>query len=99
MREAWRTGDTGDDIVQSYAREDRHPVPRRLAVERDLIPAARELISDQIGECMVGKLRLLETHHVGLALIEPWEQPRQALLDRVDVPGGDPHAKWCETGH
>jgi hypothetical protein len=60
-------------------------------VGRDRVVAAGELVAEQLGERVVGELRLLEADHVRLALVQPGEEPRHALLDRIDVPGGDPH--------
>jgi hypothetical protein len=92
MREAGRAGEPGHDVLEPDAREDRHAVPRRLAVDGDLVVARGELGPEQLGERGVGELGLLQAHHVGLALVQPRQQPRDALLDRVDVPGRDPHA-------
>ena len=62
-----------------------------LAVRRELVAAAAELVAEQLGEGLVGELGLLQADDVGLALVQPRQQPRHALLDRVDVPGRDPH--------
>jgi hypothetical protein len=55
-----------------------------------LVAAVRELVAHQLGEGLVGDLGLLEAQDVGSALVEPGEQPRDALLERVDVPRRDP---------
>jgi hypothetical protein len=81
----------GDDVLEPGAREDRHAVPRPLAVGGDLVAAAGELVPEQLLERVVGELRLLEADDVRPPLVEPRQQPRQALLDRVDVPGDDAH--------
>ena len=62
--------------------------PRRA---RDLVAALGELLAEQLGEGVVGELGLLQADDVRLPLVQPRQQPRQALLDRVDVPGRDPH--------
>src|SRR5205807_2232577 len=44
------------------------------------------------------ELRLLQANDIGLALLQPRQQARQTLLDRVDVPGRDSHepdATWA----
>jgi hypothetical protein len=60
-------------------------------VQRDLVAAARQLVAEQGGERVVRQLGLLQADDVRLALVQPRQQPRQALLDRVHVPGRDPH--------
>ena len=57
----------------------------------DLVAALGELVAEQLGERVVGELGLLQADDVGPPLVEPRQQPRHALLDRVDVPGRDPH--------
>ena len=91
MREARRAGDSRHDVVQPHAREDRDAVPGRLAVRRDLVAALGELVAEQLGERVVGELGLLQADHVRPPLVQPGQQPRHALLDRVDVPGRDSH--------
>ncbi len=78
--------------IEADAREDRHAVPRGLAVGGHLVAALRELVGQEVGERVVGELRLLEADDVGPALVQPRQEPRDALLERVDVPGRDPHA-------
>ena len=56
-----------------------------------LVAAAGELVAEEFGKSVIGELRLLQADHIRLALIQPWKQPRGALLDRVHVPGRDPH--------
>ena len=91
MREARRAGESRHHVVQPHAREDRHPVPRRLAVNGDGVAAVGELVAEQLGERVVGELGLLQADHVRPPLVQPRQQPRHALLDRVDVPGRDSH--------
>ena len=81
----------GHDVLESGAREDRDAVPGRLAVRGDLVPAILELVAEQLVEGVVGELGLLQADDVGAAFVEPGQQPGQALLERVDVPGGDAH--------
>ena len=66
MGEAGRARESGDDVVEARPREDRHTVPLRLAVQRDLIAASGELIAEQLLEGVVGELRLLQADDVGL---------------------------------
>jgi hypothetical protein len=91
IREAWRPSNPEHDIVQSDLGQDRDTVPLHLTMQRELIATACQLFSQQRGEGIVGKLGLLQAHHVGLPLIEPWKQSRYPLLDRIHIPGGQPH--------
>jgi hypothetical protein len=45
-------------------------------------------------ECVIDELRLLQADDVRLALLEPWQQPRHSLLDRVHVPGRYSHGAY-----
>ena len=74
-------------VVEAGARQDRDavPCPRR---ERDRVAAIRERVAEQLGEGVVRELRLLQADDVRLAFVQPRQQPREPLLDRVDVPGG-----------
>ena len=67
--------------------------PRRLAVSCDSVAAVGELVAEQVGERLVCELGLLQTDDVRLPLVQPRQEPRDALLDRVDVPGRDPHPR------
>ena len=59
MGEAGRAWNPGNCIVKPHAREDRHPVPLRLAVTRNLIASACQLLAEQLVEGFVGELGLL----------------------------------------
>ena len=91
VREAGRACEPGRHVVQAHPRQDRDPVPRRLAVGGDLVPAGRERIAEQLGERIVGELGLLEADDVRLPLVQPRQEPGHALLQGVDVPGRDAH--------
>jgi hypothetical protein len=67
------------------------PVPGGLAVKRHGIRAICELTAEQVDKRVVREPGLLAADHVRPPLVEPRQQPRQARLDRVDVPAGDPH--------
>ena len=99
MREAGRVREPGHDVVQAHPGQDRHAVPLRLAVHRDRVAARRELLAEQLGEGGVGELRLLQAHDVGPPLVQPRQQPRHPLLDRVHVPGRHPHGPTLSGGH
>ena len=90
-REARRTGESHHHVIQTHTRDDRDSVPRRLAVNCDGIPAVLELVAEQVEERIVSELGLLQADDVRPPLIQPRQQPRHALLDRVDVPGRDSH--------
>src|SRR6202020_1723555 len=93
LGEAGGAGDTDLDVVESAAREDCDAVPLRLAVARNGVAPRRQLLAEQRVESVVGELRLLQADDVGLALVEPRQQARHPLLDRVDVPRRDAHAR------
>src|SRR3954452_7915835 len=57
----------------------------------DRIAATGELVAEQLEEGVVGQLGLLQADDVRLPLVQPRQQPRHALLDRVDVPRRDAH--------
>src|SRR5690606_25945916 len=73
-------------------------VPLRLPGCRERVPALAQRVAQQRPDRLGRELGLLQAHHVGAALVEPRQQPGQALLDRVDVPGRDPHATTVTTG-
>src|SRR5215218_9639934 len=89
--EARRAGESHHNIIQTHTRKDGDSIPRGLAVNCDGIPAVAELVAEQVEERIVCELGLLQTDHVRPPLIQPRQQPRHALLDRVDVPGRDSH--------
>ena len=62
-----------------------------FSVYRDVVAAAPELAAEQLRERSVGKLRLLQAGDVRPPLIQPGQEARESLLDRVDVPGRDSH--------
>ena len=92
--EAGGAGDPGRDVVQPHPGEDRHPVPLRLTVQAGRVAAVGELAAEQLGERVVGELGLLQADDVGLPLVQPGQQPRYPLLDRVHVPGRYPHPAY-----
>jgi hypothetical protein len=59
MREPRRAGESNHHVVQAHPREDRHPIPRRLAVNCHSIGAVGELVAEQIDERAVCELGLL----------------------------------------
>jgi hypothetical protein len=60
-------------------------------VNCDGIPTVSELVAEQVEERIVSELGLLQADHIRPPLIQPRQQPRHALLHRVDVPGRDSH--------
>src|SRR5262249_56467379 len=74
--------------------EDRHSVPLCLAVVSGRVAAPGQIIAEELNERVVGELGLLEAHDVRLPLVQPRQQPRHPLLDRVYVPGRHPHRSY-----
>jgi hypothetical protein len=58
---------------------------------RHVVTTVSELIPEQLRERIIRKLRLLKADNVGPALVQPRQETRHALLERVHVPGGDAH--------
>jgi hypothetical protein len=77
-----------DDLGESDARRQRHPIPATQAVDSDLVAQG---LNGVVGELVVGALGLLHAHHVGADLLQPLDEAGNAGGDRVDVPGRDPH--------
>ena len=80
------------DFVERKFRQERDAVERLLPVHREIVAErlerlARERIVDGFG--------LLQADDVGLALGKPGARGIDALLDRIDVPGGDAHGARC----
>jgi hypothetical protein len=63
----------------------------------DGISPTVELVTEQLSECIVGELRLLKADDVGLALVQPRQEPGNPLLDRVHIPGRYPHQSTVMT--
>ena len=76
------------DVVDTDARQDGDAVPLALTVVHRVVAEGRER---ELREALVGELGLLQAQDVGLGVPEPLLDARQAGLQRVDVPGGDPH--------
>src|SRR5688572_3252298 len=91
MREARRSVEPADHVVEADAREDRNPVPGDLAVSSHLVAAVGDLLAEQLGERIVRQLRLLKADDIRPALVQPRQKPRHPLLERVDIPGRDAH--------
>ena len=68
--------------------EDRDAVEAFLAMPDRVVADASELGG---GETLVLALDLLKASDGGAGFLEPFEQPRQARLDPVDVERGDSH--------
>src|SRR4051812_3640318 len=74
---------------QVVAREDRDAGPGARGVVDGLVPVRAEL---QMRELLRRRLRLLEAEDLGPVLVDELDHPRQADVQRVDVPGDDLHA-------
>jgi hypothetical protein len=75
--------------------EDRDAVMGALAVPEGAVAGARE---DARRTFLVGGLDLLEADDVGARLLQPFEQPRQAAVDAVDVIGRDLQSASAPAG-
>ena len=90
-RELRLAGEVALDIVQTQPGQDRHPVPLAVPMVRETVAETGQGLTEQRREGLIRELRLLQTDHIGLPVFEPWQQARDARLDRVDVPGSDSH--------
>src|SRR4029450_4090015 len=91
MRISRRAGNARHDVIQSNLRQNRDAVPLSFTVGRELITTADQLLPQQLRQCVVGELGLLQARHVGLPLVQPWQESRYTLLDRIHIPCGQPH--------
>ncbi len=91
MRKPGSTLDALDDVLEPDLGQDRDPVPSGLAISSDLIAPISELIPEYLSQRVIRQLGLLKTNNIRPPLIEPRQKPRHALLERVDIPGGDAH--------
>ena len=73
-------GEPRHHVVEPDPGQDRDAVPARLAVHGGLVAAAGQVGAEQLAEGVVGELGLLQAHDVGLALVQPGQQPRYPLL-------------------
>ena len=81
-------GQAGRDLVELELGQDRDAVERLLAVDRDVVAQRLDL---QPRKGVIDGLGFLKANDVGRPLLEPGGQVLDSLLDRIDVPGGDPH--------
>src|SRR5918998_5019127 len=72
------------------ARQYGNPVKTLLTVP-DAAIAGRFDIGDR--QRFIGAFELLEADHVGLLALQPFDQPRQARANAVEVVSGEPHLK------
>jgi hypothetical protein len=77
-----------DRILEPDPAGDRDAVPASLAVVEELVPRDRER---EDGRVLVGELRLLHQQDVRVRPLDPAIHGLLAGLERVDVPGRDPH--------
>ena len=87
-----RQAEVGHHIPDPGAGRDRHAVPLSLAVMLQLVPRLAERRDWRLG---VRQLGLLHEQHVRARPLEPPGDLLQAGLERVHVPGGDPHGSWA----
>ena len=86
---------SADHVGEFAACQQSNAVVSLLPGEGDLVTGCLDLGSRKV---CVFELRLLEANDVGLLRREPLEQLRQANLQRVDVPGGEPHSANAPDG-
>ncbi len=81
-------GQADIDLVERKFRQQRDAVEGLLPVHGEIIAERLERLAR---EGVVDAFGLLQADDVGLALGEPGDRGIDALLDRIDVPGGDAH--------
>ena len=81
-------GQAAADVLERQPREDRDAVEALLSMGFNVVA---HLLDLEPGELVVGRLELLQHHHVGSGVAQPVEQGGQPGLDAVDVEGGDLH--------
>src|SRR5439155_12877220 len=79
-----------DDAADRVATRDGDPIPSSFAVVRELVPGPAKRVGRRVG---IGELRLLHQQDVRPRTLEPPENLVEPGLQRVDVPGGDPHGR------
>ena len=77
------------------ARQDRHTMVCALAVPHGAVTGGLDRLR---WEASVVGLDLLQAGHVRPRFGQPFEQPRQAAVDPVDVECGDLQARVCNPG-
>ena len=85
---AQRRAEVRHHVRDARAARDGDAVPPALPVMRQGVAGALEDVGRGV---RVPELRLLHQEHVRLGALEPQDDPLQAGLQRVDVPGRDPH--------
>jgi hypothetical protein len=73
----------------SASREDRDPVPGRLAAPYGAIASRFDRLARKVG---LGDLQFLQADDVGFSGGEPAEKMVETAVHAVDVEGRDPHA-------
>jgi hypothetical protein len=86
-RVAWQFG--AHEHRVDIPREDRDPVPGRLAAPYGAVAGGFDRSARKIS---LGDLQLLQADDVGFGGAEPVKEVVQTPLDAVDVECGDPHA-------
>ena len=83
------TGEAPRDLERPLGKY-RDAVERLLPMGLDVVA---ELLDLEPWKLLVEALDLLQAKNVGLNLLQIGEEVRQALADRIDVPGGDAQAR------
>ena len=94
-RGAQRGAEVRHHVLDAAAARDGDAVPPTLSVMRQRIAGAVEDVGRRV---RIPQLRLLHQQHVRLGALEPPDHPVQAGLQRVDVPGRDPHESRLPRG-
>jgi hypothetical protein len=82
-------------LVERQFREQRHPIEGLLAVGNDVIAERLDL---QPRERLVDAFDFLKADDIGRAFLQPGQQMLEPLPDRIDVPGGNTHARGSGLG-
>ena len=87
---AWQQGVKADvHLLERFAAQERHAVVTLLAADHGAVAG---LFHGGCGKLPVFHLGFLQPHHIGAGLLQPAQQVALPAADRIDIPGGDPHA-------
>lgn len=83
-----RLSEIGDDAANPDPARDRDTVPSPFAVVRELVSRLTECLNRSV---RIGKFCLLHQEDIGLRAVQPPLNLLETRLQRIDIPGCDPH--------